>query len=155
MRSLNLRSMASFITREHTLDINIIRRLFTTEHEKYLQIYPAWNFRATRRILIASYWFREALLHFGVILSIALIFTIHQYNSWLTLFGSILLASIPAIFSLTVFIYLPSFFWNFLPKLEMVTGEQEKLAVQVQEPTKCKRTPVSGSYANCYKSRQL
>jgi hypothetical protein len=140
MRSLNLMSMASFMTRDHTLDINNIRSLFIAEHEKCLHLYPAWNLRATRKMLVASYWFRETLIHFGVILGIALIFTIHHYDSWLALFAAILIGGIPALFSLTAFIYFPSFFYNFLPKLELVTAEQEKLAAQVQEPTKCKRS---------------
>ena len=55
MRRMNLRSMASFITREHTLDINNIRSLLFAEHEKYLQLHPARNAKATQRIVIASY----------------------------------------------------------------------------------------------------
>jgi hypothetical protein len=155
MRRLNLKRLISFITREHKLDINNIRRLFTTEQEKYLQIHPAWNSKASRRILCASYWFRETLLHFGVVLGIALIFTIHHYSSWLALFVSILIGGLPAFFCLTAFIYLPSFFYNFLPKLEVVSAEQEKLAAQGQETNKCKRTQFQAPtliviyYANC------
>jgi hypothetical protein len=155
MRRVNLKRVASFLAREYTLDINNIRSLFIKEKEKALQLYPAWNHRATQRILIANYWFREALLHFGVILGIALIFTIHQYNSWLTLFAAILIGGLPALFSLTVFIYFPSFLYNFLPKLEVVSAEQEKLAAQVQEATKCKRTQFQAPtliiiyYVNC------
>lgn len=140
MRSLNLRSMASFITREHTLDINIIRSLFIAEHEKCLQQNPAWNLKATRRLVIANYWFREILIHFGMIMAVAVLFTLPQYNSLLTLFASTLFASLPALFSLTAFVYFPSFYWNFLPNLEVITGEQEKLVVKAEETTKCKRT---------------
>jgi hypothetical protein len=135
-----MRSMASFITREHTLDINNIRTLFSAEHEKYLELYPVWNPKATRRLVIANYWFREVLLHFGLILGMALIVTIHHYNSWLTLFAAILIGGLPALLSLTAFIYAPSFLYNFLPKLEVVSAEQEKLAAQSQEASKCKRT---------------
>src|SRR5687768_5250797 len=120
MRSLNLRCMLSFITREHTLDISSMRSLFIAEHEKHLQLQPAWNPKATRRMVIANYWFREALMHFGVIMAISVLFTLPQCNSLLTLFGSTLLASLTALISLTAFIYFPSFYWNFLPKLEVV-----------------------------------
>jgi hypothetical protein len=140
MRSLNLRRMTSFITREHTLDINAIRSLYKAEHEKHLLLQPAWNPQATRRMVIANYWFREALMHFGVTMGVAVFFTLPLYNSWLTLLASILLASLPALFSLTAFIYFPSFFYEFLPKLEVITGEQEKLASQAEETKKCKRT---------------
>jgi len=140
MRRVDLRRVVSFIAQENTLDINNIRTLFIAEHEKCLQLHPAWNLRATRRVLIANYWFSEALLHFGLILGIALIFTIHHYNSWLTLFAAILIGGLPALFSLMVFIYFPSFFYNFLPKLEVVSAEQERVAAQVQEAPKCKRT---------------
>ncbi|OQP58853.1 hypothetical protein A3860_39275 [Niastella vici] len=155
MRRVNLRRMASFITHEDTLDINTIRTVFIAEHEKYLQLYPAWNHKATRRSVIASYWFREALKHFSLIMGVALIFTIPQCSSWLTLFASVLFAGIPALFSLTVFIYFPSFFWSFLPKLEAITGEQEKLAAHAQEATKCKRSQFQAPtliiiyYVNC------
>lgn len=140
MRRVNLRGMVSFITREHTLNINNIRSLFIAEHEKHLQLYPAWNFKATRRILIASYWFRQASIHFSVIMGIALTFMLPQSSSWLALFTSIAIASLPALFSLTAFIYVPSFFYNFLPKLETILGEQEKMAAREEETKKCKRT---------------
>jgi hypothetical protein len=155
MRRVNLKRMASFITRENILNFNYIRSRFIAQQEKALQLYSAWNPRATRSIIIANYWFREALLHFGMILGIALIFTIHQYNNWLTLFAAILIGGLPALFILTVFIYFPSFLYNFLPKLEVVSAEQEKLAAQVQEPTKCKRTQFQAPtliiiyYVNC------
>jgi hypothetical protein len=132
--------MTSFITREHTLEISNIRSLFIAEHEKHLELHPAWNLKATRKILIANYWFREVLNHFGVIMAVAVLLTLPQCNSWITLFASILFAGLPALVSLTAFIYFPSFFWSFLPKLEVVSGEQEKLANQAEETTKCKRT---------------
>jgi len=140
MRRMNLRRIVSFITRQHALDINTIRSLFITEHDKNLQLQPAWNPQATRRMVIADYWFREALMHFGMIMGVAVVFTLPLYNSWLTLLASILLASLPALFSLTAFIYFPSFFYGFLPKLEVILGEQEKLALQAEETKKCKRT---------------
>src|SRR5690349_2152534 len=107
MRRVNLRSMASFITREHTLDINTIRSLFIAEHEKHLQLQPAWNPKATRRLVIANYWFREALMHFGVIMGVAVLFTLPQFDSWFTLLASIVFACIPALFSLSAFVYFP------------------------------------------------
>jgi hypothetical protein len=140
MRSLNLRSIASFITREHTIEISHIRSQFIAEHEKHLEVHTTWNLKATRKLIIANYWFREALMHFGVIMAVGVLFTLPQYNSWLTLFASILLASLPALFSLTAFIYFPSFFWSYFPKLEVITGEQEKLAAQVEDAKKCRRT---------------
>jgi hypothetical protein len=140
MRSLNLRNIESFITRENTLDISNIRSLFIALHEKQLELHPAWNLKATRKLIIANYWFREVLMHFATIIVVAVIFTLPQYNSWLTMPASILFASIPALFSLAAFVYFPSFFWNFLPKLEVVTGEQEKLAMQADETAKCRRT---------------
>jgi hypothetical protein len=66
-------------------------------------------------------------------------YTTHS-NSWLSLLAAILIGGLPALISLTTFIYFPSFYWNFLPKLEVVCGELEKLATQVEETTKCKRT---------------
>lgn len=137
---MNLRRMVSFITRENTLDVNNIRSLFIAEHEKFLQLHPAWNFKATRIIVIANYWFREAFMHFGVIMGVAVVFTLPLCNGWHSLLASILLASLPALFSLTAFIYFPSFFYGFLPKLEAILGEQEKLAFQAEETKKCKRT---------------
>jgi hypothetical protein len=95
---------------------------------------------ATRKSVIATYWCREALMHFGIVMVFSVLFTLPQFNSWLTLFGATLLASLAALFSLTAFIYLPSFYWNFLPKLQVICGEQEKLAMLAEETTKCKRT---------------
>lgn len=140
MRRVNLRRMTSFITREHTLDINTIRSLFIAEHEKHLELNPTWNFKATRISVIGTYWFRMVLLHFGLNTAISVPLTLTYCDSWRSLFAAILIGGIPALFSLTAFIYFPSFYWNFLPKLEVITGEQEKLAIQVEEPTKCKRT---------------
>lgn len=140
MRRVNLRSMTSFITREHTLDINTIRSLFIAEHEKYLELNPTWNFKATRISVIGTYWFREVLMHFGIIMAIGVLLTLTHCNSWYSLLAATLIGGVPALISLTAFIYFPSFYWNFLPKLEVIIGEQEKLAIQAKETTKCKRT---------------
>lgn len=140
MRRVNLRSITSFITREHTLDINTIRSLFIAEHERHLELNPTWNFKATRISVIGTYWFREVLMHFGLILATSVLLTLTHCNSWRSLFAAILIGGLPALFSLTAFIYFPSFYWNFLPQLEVITGEQEKLTIQVAETTKCKRT---------------
>jgi hypothetical protein len=140
MRRVNLRSMTSFITREHTLDINTIRSLFIAEHAKHLGLNSAWNFKATKISVIGTYWFREVLMHFGLILAISVLLTLTNCNSWRSLLAAILIGGLPALFSLTAFIYFPSFYWNFLPKLEVIFGEQEKLAIQVAETAKCKRT---------------
>jgi hypothetical protein len=132
--------MASFLTREHTLDINTIRSLFIAEHEKFLHLNPTWNLKATRRLIIANYWLRDVLMHFGAFMAVAVLFTLPQYNSWLSLPASILIGGLPALFTLTAFVYFPSFIWNFLPNLEVVTGELEKLATKAEETTKSKRT---------------
>lgn len=73
-------------------------------------------------------------------MAVAVSFTLPQYNSWFTLPASILIAGLPALFTLTAFVYFPSFIRNFLPNLEIVTGELEKLTTPVEETTKCKRT---------------
>jgi hypothetical protein len=140
MRRMNLKRIVSFITRQHTLDINTIRSLFIAEHEKCFELNPAWNLKATRKLIIATYWFKEVLIHFGVIIAVSVLFTLPQYNSWLALPASILFASLPALFTLTAFVYLPSFLWKFLPNLDVITGEQEKLAMQTDETAKCRRT---------------
>ncbi|THU33011.1 hypothetical protein FAM09_26570 [Niastella caeni] len=132
--------MTSFITREHTLNITTIRSLFIAEHEKRLKLNPTWNFKATQILVIGTYWFREVLIHFGLIMTISVLLTLTYYNSWRPMLPAILIGGLPALFSLTAFIYLPSFYYNFLPKLEVVLGEQERLVAQVQEPTKCKRS---------------
>jgi DNA-binding XRE family transcriptional regulator len=90
-------------------------------------------------------------MHFGVIMGIAVVFTLPQCNSWFTLLASTLFASLPALFSLTVFIYFPSFFSSFLPKLEAILGEQEKLASQAEETKKCKRTQFQADTAEISK----
>lgn len=140
MRRVNLRSMTSFITRENILDINTIRSLFIAEHEKFLQLNPTWNLKATRRLIITNYWLRDVLMHFGTFMAVAVLFTLPQYNSWISLPASILIGGLPALFILAAFVYFPSFFWNFLPNLEVVTGELEKLATRAEETTKSKRT---------------
>jgi len=140
MRRVNLRSMTSIITRELTLDINTIRSIFKVEHEKFLQLNPAWNLKATRKLIIANYWLRDALMHFGTFMTVAVLFTLPHYNSWLSLSASILIGGLPTLFILTAFIYFPSFIWSFLPQVEVVTGELEKLAAKAEETTKSKRT---------------
>lgn len=73
-------------------------------------------------------------------MAISVSLTLTYCNSWHSLFPAILIGGLPALFSLTAFIYFPAFYWNFLPKLEVIIGKQEKLAIQVEETTKCKRT---------------
>jgi hypothetical protein len=55
--------------------------VFIAEHENHLQLQPAWNPKATRRKVIANYWFREVLMHFGVIMAVAVVFTLPQFNN--------------------------------------------------------------------------
>jgi hypothetical protein len=73
-------------------------------------------------------------------MAIGVLLTLTHCYSWRSLLPAILIGGLPALFSLTAFIYFPSFYWNFLPKLEVVAGEQERLASQMEETTKCKRT---------------
>ena len=88
-------------------------------------------------------------------MTVAVLLTLPQYNSWLSLPASILIAGLPTLFTLTAFVYFPSFIWNFLPNLEIVTDELEKLTTKPAETTKCKRTQFQAPtliiiyYVNC------
>lgn len=50
-----------------------IRTTFATTHLNYQQVFPHWCPGATRKKLIAAFWYRQVLSHFALMISLAFV----------------------------------------------------------------------------------
>jgi len=108
--------------------------------QRYQQRYPNWTFQATRRKVVSNYWFHQVLSHFGRVAGIAFLVTIPFYHNWPAMLPSAFIGCLISFVTLIGFIYFPSYYSQFLPWLDTIIAEQEKLAVQAEETKKCKRS---------------
>jgi hypothetical protein len=132
----------SFVIFDSPFRMDNIRELFKRTHKSYSQEFPSWSFNSTRKKIISEFWFRQVLLHFATILSIATL-VIVPFNSLHLLTQSIFLAGITSFFILTLTNYGPTYYSDFLPKLETILEEQERLYEEEAALKKCKRTQFS------------
>ena len=132
----------SFIIFDSPLRTDHIRELFTVTHTNFQREFPNWSLNATRKKVIAEFWFRQVLFHFAIILAIAVIAVLpfEGRRSWGV---SIFMAGSVSFMILAIINYWPAFYSDFLPKLDTIQSEQEKLNEAANEIKKCKRTQYS------------
>lgn len=119
--------MQSFITFDLPVNTQHIGSLFTNTHYNHLTSIPNWSSRATRRKLIAKYWFEFVLIHFAALIGISVIVAIPFINSIdISFLPSLWMVATISFFVLLVINYGPSYYSNFLPKLESLVDDYEK-----------------------------
>jgi hypothetical protein len=99
---------------------SLLAKTFQSEHERYREAFPGWSLSATRRKIIASYWLKILLNHFGVLI-IAGIFFVILFNKQQFLgndFLSVIPASIIVFLVLFISMYWPLYQLEFLPHLD-------------------------------------
>ncbi len=132
-----------FITFDSPLQTDYISAQFASTHSNYQRQFLHWSLTATRKKVIADFWFRQVLFHYAVIVTIAVITVIPFSENWYSLLPSVFLAGCISFVTVTAFNYWPAYYSDFLPKLDTIIAEQEKLVDAADEIKKCKRTQFS------------
>ena len=138
-----VKMIRSFILFELPLQVDVISTQFGTTHESYQKQFPYWNFTATRKKLISIYWLRVVFSHYFVVLGLASLIVFPLSQSWSGFLFSIFLGGLVSLFTLILFHYGPSYYSDFLPKLDTVIAEQESLRLLQEGAKKCKRSQFS------------
>jgi hypothetical protein len=135
--------LKSFIFFESPLQTSLINRFFTETHDRYQSQYPHWSFEATRKKVIYKFWSGQVVQHFlAIFLLAALLTTPFIYSRHLLLLSF----SIAGLLSFAVIvskIYWPVYFSDFLPILDTIIAEKQKVQNADWEQKKCKRTQFS------------
>jgi hypothetical protein len=133
----------SFLIFDAPLRNRRICELFSRIHYRYQEQFPFWSLAATRKKVIADFWFRQVLFHFGVILSVTMLVSMVFYRNWHLPLISVFVAGFVSLLAITVFNYWPTYYSDFLPKLDTIIAEQEKNIIAAGEIKKCKRSQFS------------
>src|SRR6266542_3897992 len=76
MMKKELMKLKSFITFDAPLDNRYISALFSSVHQQNLASFPNWSLNATRKKMIARYWFWYVLIHFSTLFGLAVLITL-------------------------------------------------------------------------------
>jgi hypothetical protein len=137
-----LQKAKSFITFDFPLDRDYISEQFATTHNFYQKEIPQWSTNATRRKVIASYWFVHVLKHFAFLFGVpATIFILVLSRSDAPVLSIAFVDAIITFVVILLFHYGPNFYSNFLPKLETIKEVYEQR--QLEQLEKCKRAQLS------------
>jgi hypothetical protein len=133
-----LTRLQSFATFDLPVGNAYIQQAFVTTHENYRKDYPGWSTSATRKKVIANYWIKHVLPHFGAFyLAAVLIALPFSTNSIQFAFPGFFLAGIISVPVLTFWLYGQFFYIDFLPKLDTIIENYE--GKQLQHLKKCQQ----------------
>jgi hypothetical protein len=138
-----VKMIKSFILFDLPLQLSVISNQFTTTHDSYQKQFTHWSFTATRKKLISGFWLRLVIRHYFFILGLAAVIILPLTSSLDDFLISVFLGGTASLFSLIMFYYGPTYYSDFLPKLDTVIAEQESLRLVHEEAKKCKRSQFS------------
>jgi hypothetical protein len=122
-----LKQMQSFIMFDIPVSTQHIGSLFSLTHYHHLTSISNWSFGATRKKIIAKYWFQYVLVHFCILVGSAAILSLPFINVldkyYLPIFFLVAAISFLVLFAAN---YWPSYYSDFLPKLDSLVDEYEK-----------------------------
>jgi hypothetical protein len=133
----------SFIFFESPLQTGLISQFFSETHDRFQKLYPHWSFEATRKKVIYRFWSGQVAYHYLAIFILAALLTapfIYSRHLFLLSFSVAGLLSFMVILSR---IYWPVYFSDFLPILDTIIAEKQKIQDAELELKKCKRTQFS------------
>lgn len=132
----------SFITFHMPLQAEYISIQFASIHHHHQKEFSKWSTTSTRQKLIGVYWYKHVLMHFLMLLSVSasLVMCLNPRLFRFCLPGFFVagLIILPVLF---VGHYLPNYYFDFLPKLEMAQASFEK--VQNDKIEKCRQAQLS------------
>jgi hypothetical protein len=145
----------AFVFFESPVQMNLINGFFDVTHDHFQKEYPHWSYSATRKKVIFQFWSRQVSFHFGILLALG-VSAVNIFGAASHIFIlSLLFAAILSFLIIAVQIYWPAYFSDFLPKLDTIVAEKEKLKATELEMSKCKRSQFSTPtltiiyYVNC------
>lgn len=153
-----LRQAKSFITFDLPFNTQHIGSLFTNTHYHHLTSIPNWSSSATRKKVIAKYWFEYVLIHFATLIGISVIIAIPFINSIdISFLPSLWMVATISFLVLFIINYWPSYYSNFLPKLESLVDDYEKQqANKLQEKRLAElQTSLASEYEQLARQREL
>src|ERR1035438_8745552 len=136
----SLQEFKQFMTLDLPLSESRIRDLFMSTHSSFQEKSTYWSLDATRKKVIADFWVKQVFLHFSIILGITTLILMPFFSNLPTVLVSVFIAGSVSLTTIFFFNYLPSYYSDFLPKLDTIIAEQEKLQQAADEMKKCKRT---------------
>lgn len=132
----------SFITFHVPLQAEYIGIQFASIHHHHQKEFSRWSTKSTRQKLIAIYWFKHVLRHCLMLLSAsALIVLVINPTLWRYSLAGFFVAGLIILPVLFIGHYWPSYYFDFLPKLEMVKENFE--ALQNEQLEKCRQAQLS------------
>jgi hypothetical protein len=138
-----MKKVESFMTFDFPVQRTLIYRQFTRTHSYYEKQFQNWSLAASRKKVIADFWYKQVLFHYGIMIILSVIVVIPFGININLLLPSILIAGIISLLTFIVFIYWHAYYSDFLPKLDTIITEQEKEMNNTIDIKKCKRTQFS------------
>ena len=132
----------SFITFDFPLASDCIRERFTSIHNAEQNNIAAWSTNSTRQKVIAAYWSKDVLAHFGFVFGLPalLMFLTPAYFNF-TFLPAVFVAGLVTFPVMFLFHYLPGFHNKFLPHVETVKETFERS--QREQVEKCRQAQLS------------
>lgn len=135
--------LKSFIFFESPLKTGLINQFFTDTHDRFQREYPHWSFEATRKKVIYRFWSGQVAHHFLAIFILAALLTIPFIYSRHLLLLSFSIGGFLSFMVILSRIYWPVYFSDFLPILDTIIAEKQKIQAADLELRKCKRSQFS------------
>ncbi len=135
--------MKSFIFFDSPLKTGSINQFFTDTHDRFQREYPHWSFEATRKKVIYRFWSGQVALHFLAIFILAALLTTPFIYSRHLLLLSFSIGGFLSFMVILSRIYWPIYFSDFLPILDTIIAEKQKIQDAELELKKCKRSQLS------------
>ena len=133
----------AFVFFESPVRMDLIDGGFNKTHNHYLQEFPNWTYAATRKKLIFEFWSRKVFVHFAIMFMAASIGVVAFTTSKHIFLLSLFIGAVMSFMVIASKIYWPAYFSDFLPKLDTVIEEKQKLRIAELELNKCKRSQYS------------
>src|SRR5450432_2975228 len=127
----------AFVFFDSPVQMDLIDGFFNTTHNYYLKEFPNWTYAATRKKLIFEFWSRKVFVHFGIMLTAAIIGVYLFTTSRHIFLQSLFVAAVISFGVIAGKIYWPAYFSDFLPKLDTIIAEKQKLRIAELELNKC------------------
>ena len=145
----------AFVFFESPVQIDLINGFFNSTHDHFKKEYPHWTFASTRHKVIYQFWYQQVSLHFGILMLAAVLSVLFFTATHHIFIQSLLISATLSFLVIVTKIYWPAYFSDFLPKLDAIIAEKEKIQLAALELNKCKRTQYSTPtltiiyYINC------
>ena len=133
----------SFIFFESPLQTGLINQFFTETHDRFQGVYPHWSFEATRKKVIYRFWSGQVSQHFLAIFLLAALLIAPFISSGHFLLLSFSIAGFLSFMVILSRIYWPVYYSDFLPVLDTIIAEKQKIQDAGLELKKCKRSQFS------------